>query len=552
MSVMPEMEDGGGDRYEGMGAEELAALNDVDDAPDVLRWVPPGPVSQRFYLDDTARIVALMGPVGGGKTSTVIMKRLRMASLMPPDADGWRRDLVVVIRNTYRSAAKSTMVTWQEWLPKTFPGSTWTGGDDRPITHVIRGRLQDGTRFEATTEVIGLNGNHIEAVMRGKAFSSAWINEAADLPREVLPYVQQRLGRFPRKDALQGREPFRQLLMDLNAPDNDHWLRDVLVDNRPPGLAFYQQPPGLLRLGDGAARRYAPNPAAENVSRLPAGYYDEMAAREEDWYIRRFVMNEWGYSRDGLPVYADYFDERVHVAKSPLTPDRSRPVLAGVDGSTAGLRPAAVLFQLMGDGGIRIYSEVIPGQGYGAARFGELMQAALAERFIGCPALHVWADPASQYGADREGGQLSFCDILGMILGVPVQIPFNGSNEVGARLQAVKNELKPGGLRPPLLIDPSCRMLIRGFASNYRFRRRPVNSSQPWDVMPDKTTPSADVHDALQYGIGGVRGLRGVIAEAGGGWGRGAAGWQSQTRPGRSDSPWARRGTARDFDVFRL
>jgi hypothetical protein len=541
---------GGDDRFEGMTAEEMAQLHEVDAAPDVTTWVPPGPVSRAFFNDDVSRILPFMGPVGGGKTSTCIMKRLRMASLMPPDSEGWRRDYLVVIRDTYRSAAKSTLVSWQDWLPKTLAGSTWTGGDDRPVTHVVRGALPDGSKFEATTEVVGLNGNRVEAVMRGKQFSSAWINEASDQPRDVLSYVMQRLGRFPKKSSLNGKEPFAQLIMDFNAPDNDHWLKEVCLEKPLPGLTFYAQPAAMLRHGQGDDRRYVINPIAENIKALPSNYYQNMCATEEDWYIRRFVMNEWGYSRDGLPVYAEYFDEKLHVARAPLRPDLSRPVMIGMDGSTAGLRPAAVLAQQTGEGGLRVLREIVPGQGYGAARFAELVAAEIGSSFAGVPGVAAWSDPAAQYGGDREGGQLSFCDIVGMILGVPVQIPFNGSNEIGLRLQAVKNELRPGGLRPALMIDPSCRMLIRGFASNYRFKKRPPNSATPWDVVPDKSTPSADVHDALQYLVGGLRGMRGVMNQAAGGW-SGGAGWASQQKD-RPKGPWGRAGTARDFDVTKI
>jgi hypothetical protein len=338
--------------------------------------------------------------------------------------------------------------------------------------------------------------------------------------------------------------------MDFNAPDNDHWLKEVCLEKPLPGLTFYAQPAAMLRHGQGDDRRYVINPMAENIKALPSNYYQNMCATEEDWYIRRFVMNEWGYSRDGLPVYADYFDEKLHVARAPLRPDLSRPVMIGMDGSTAGLRPAAVLAQQTGEGGLRVLREIVPGQGYGAARFAELVAAEIGSSFAGVPGVAAWSDPAAQYGGDREGGQLSFCDIVGMILGVPVQIPFNGSNEIGLRLQAVKNELRPGGLRPALMIDPSCRMLIRGFASNYRFKKRPPNSATPWDVVPDKSTPSADVHDALQYLVGGLRGMRGVMNQAAGGW-SGGAGWASQQKD-RPKGPWGRAGTARDFDVTKI
>lgn len=534
------------DRYSGKSDGEVAALHEVEDDLDVANWVPPGPVSRGYYNDDTSRFCLVMGPVGSGKTSTCVMKRIRMASLMPPNAEGWRRDYLIVVRDTYRSAAKSTLISWQEWFPKNFPGSTWTGGDDRPVTHVLRGVLRDGSKFEAVTEVVGLNGNRIEAVMRGKNFSSAWMNEMTDLPRDAVTYLSQRLGRFPSMKDLNGQQPFSQLIGDFNAPDTDHWLKDMCIDKPLPGLTLHQLPPAMLRAGE---KQYRVNPLAENVKALPQGYYERMCETEEDWYIRRFVMNEWGYSRDGLPVYADYFDERAHVARTNLLPEPGLPAMIGIDGSTAGLRPAAVIFQLHGDGGIRVTDEFVPGQGYGASRFFEGLKALLDSRYRLCPRLMAWTDPASQYGGDREGGQLSFADIGTLMLGIPLMIPFNGSNEIGLRTQAVKNELKPGGLRPPLLVSPHCKFVIRGFASGYRFKKKPPNSAVPYELLPDKASVYSDPHDALQYGIGGLRGTRSVVGEAAGGWQAGAkaTGWSSQQGGG---SPWA--GRKNDFDVTRM
>jgi hypothetical protein len=69
-------------------------------------------------------------------------------------------------------------------------------------------------------------------------------------------------------------------------------------------------------------------------------------------------------------------------------------------------------------------------------------------------------------------------------------------------------------------------------------------------VVPDKSTPSADVHDALQYLTGGLRGTRGVITQAAGGWSASGSGWASQQQAGKGTGPWNRRKN--DFDVTKI
>jgi hypothetical protein len=69
-------------------------------------------------------------------------------------------------------------------------------------------------------------------------------------------------------------------------------------------------------------------------------------------------------------------------------------------------------------------------------------------------------------------------------------------------------------------------------------------------VVPDKSTPAADVHDALQYLIGGLRGTRGVVNQAAGGWSAAGSGWSSQQTQAKGRTPWATRRN--DFDVTKI
>lgn len=531
------------DRYDGLSDAELAAEHEIEDEWDTTTFVPPGPVGREF-LNDPMISSFIMGPVGGGKTVVCAMKRILAATMMPPTRDGWRKCRWAVVRDTYRAAQKSVLQSWQQWFHKDYPGSTWTGGDDRPAVHTLRFQMEDGTKLEAVTEFIGLNGNRIESVLRGQEFSGGWLNEVDTLDAAAISYMEnQRIGRYPAKRELaEGAQRHKQLIGDFNAPDRDNYLFALLEENPNPLRRLHKQPAGLVRVAPG---KYIPNPMAENMAALDADYYLNIAAREEDWYIRRFVMNEFGYSRAGLPVHNDYFDDAIHVARDVIAPNPRMPLIIGLDGSTAGLRPAAVFMQPTGEGSLDVVEEVVPGQGYGASRFAELVLAQLQSNFRRVPDILAWSDPASQYGGDKEGGQLAWLDIVSNIIGVPIQVPFGGSNEISLRLEAVRAELRPGGKRPPMRISPNCVMIVRGFASGYRYKKLPPTARTKFDVLPEKNEYS-DPLDALGYGIGGYRGHRGVIkaatsnAYAGD---RDRKGWLGQ---GQDKSPWRRPRAAFD------
>jgi hypothetical protein len=273
---------------------------EIDQDFDPYNYVPPGPVARRF-LASTKLTAFIMGPVGGGKTVTSAMKRIQGPALyMPACLDGVIRDRVVVVRDTFRRAEKTVLASWLQWFPRTYPGSSWTGGNDRPATHTLRFANQRGQKIELLTEFLGLNGVDIGELLRGYEFSGAWGNEPDTLPKEALPYLEQRTGRYPARKLLPpGARRFRQVIGDFNAPDVDNWTYEALVERVSDNRELFIQPGGL-------------DPDAENLDNLEPGYYEQMAEDNEDWYVQRFVHNRFGYTRSGKPVY-DTFNERVHV-----------------------------------------------------------------------------------------------------------------------------------------------------------------------------------------------------------------------------------------------
>ncbi|MCJ8143823.1 hypothetical protein MKI84_12940 [Ancylobacter sp. A5.8] len=479
----------------------LVADLEQDDDFDPFRYRPPGPVSQSFLNNQRDLTQFLMGPVGGGKTTTCAFKRVLAATLMPPDKKGLRRSRWVVVRTSFRDADRTVLKSWQQWFPKTYPGSSWQGGNDRPVTHVLRWRMLDGTTVEAETIFIGLGEHRISEVLRGLEISGAWLNEADTLGDDALAAVEQRVGRYPaRVDLADPSLPrHRQVIGDLNAPDEDNWVHSTFMENAKPNRVLYAQPSGR-------------HPDAENLGNLEAGYYENMVETQEDWFVRRFVDNLFGYSRDGKPVFPS-FDRARHVAARDIAPDPGLLTLIGLD---AGLHPAAMIGQVTPRGQIRITDELYLGHGYGADRFGEALLDLLDRR--GYPArsssaYRAWADPASQYGADREGGELAWYEAISAVLGIAVQIPI--SNELSLRIGAVSQELRHSfdDGSPRLIVSPHCKMTIRALSSAYRYKKR---IDGQYDPVPEKNAASHPM-DGLQYLVLGYRGRAGVVREAGAG-----------------------------------
>ncbi|TPW33234.1 hypothetical protein FJU08_01325 [Martelella alba] len=534
-------------------AEEraLVARYEIDEKFNPFSYTPPGPVAQAFILSNLPTAV-IMGPLGGGKTTACTFKRIYEATQAPiawHPADGkpTRMCRWIVLRDTFRSAEKTVLESWKQWFPKGYPGSSWAGGNDRPVTHTLRFMGSDGIRIEAITEFAGLGENSIETMMKGREYSGGWLNETDTHADGSIDDMEQRVGRYPSAaillsvDELEdlGRKLGHRLVSgqrksvvigDMNAPTIDNWTYRVLVKLKTPDRHLFEQPSG--RADD-----------AENRYNLEPDYYDRIVRNQEDWFIRRMVDNKFGYSRAGKPVY-DGFDRPRHVARSRIIVDPRLALGIGVDISMNTLNPAAVFGQVHAPGRIMAVRELYLGHGVGAARFGEAMLQCLSEHFSNASKVRLWVDPAAEYGADREGGQLTAMETLSVILGIPVLIPAGGSNELGMRLDAVKTELR-GYIEPNthLQIDPEgCPLLLEGFEGKYRYKRKPEKASTDYEEQPEKTHPWSDLQDGLQYLILGFRGRAGII--------RGAAdkdrepknsgAWSSQKRS--SSTPWGQQG----------
>ncbi|MCC4243415.1 type VI secretion system membrane subunit TssM [Stappia indica] len=521
----------GAKEFRRVGEEEirrLALKYDLTGDFDPFGYVPPGPVAQLFILDETPTVI-IMGPLGGGKTTACAFKRIYAATLAPiarhpEDGRPTRMCRWLVLRDTFRSAEKTVLESWKQWFPKGFPGSSWAGGNDRPVTHTLRFIGRDGVRIEAITEFAGLNDSDIETLMKGREYSGVWLNELDTHAEGALDDAEQRVGRYPKKDLLLDPDARRLkfVIGDMNAPTLDNWTYKVLVAKRGPDRAFHQQPSGR-------------SPDAENRFSLEPDYYDRIVRNQDEAFVRRMVDNEFGYSRAGKPVF-ETFNRRVHVSSHEIGFNSSNDLLVGIDISMNTLNPAAVFGQVQAPGRIAAIDELYLGHGVGAARFGEALNQRLQDRYAGARNVRLYVDPAAEYGADREGGQLAAMETIALICGLPTLIPGNGSNELGLRLDAVKAELR-GYLEAGttlLICQQRCPLLVEGMEGKYRYKRRNERASTEYEEVPEKTHPWADIVDALQYLILGVRGRTAAMRAAAGlpGKGQGSGPWGKGRRTG--------------------
>ena len=455
-----------------------------------LNWNSPGPVATSVF-NDWRPVVADMGPIGCGKTTTMAMKMVVAATRQRRSKmQGTRLFKLCVVAPDYRRLWKNLIPSWLERLPKHDPvnGVIWKGGEGEPAAHEINIALSDGSRAQLLIDFIAIGENRAEDVLRGYQPTAFWLTEADLLAPEVFQFARGRAGRYPRMDE-GGPDPWFGIVMDFNAPDIDNWIYTDLIEKAAEfaeWFGFHRQPSGFAA-------------DAENRQNLPPGYYDNQAKGQPDWYVRRMIRNDFGYSRAGKPVYEEFSEGR-HSTREILKPLPGISLRIGMD---AGLTPAASIAQHLPNGQRRVLACVITdeSESVGMERFGERLNRLLAD-----PLFSGWdrkqiiarADPSAAYGADKQGGERTWIEAVSHVTGIAVR-PAR-TNNLLARLEAVRKPMTRdvGADIPGFLISghPSCKKLIRAYASDYRYRR--LQGVGGFTDVPDKNHAS-HIADADQY-----------------------------------------------------
>lgn len=507
------------DALSGMSAKEAIETLSGDfaqgkldlDAPEF-----PGPIAEAAYWDDSS-VVGLQGPVGSGKTTTLLKSRLRRAMSMPRSViDGVRHYKLLVIRATYRQLWSTTIPDFLSVYPKEL--GDWAGGKGGPVT--FRMLFDDGQgEIEFIVEFMAF-GDDIQGGLRGYQATDIWMHEMDTNPIDVILNAITRMNRHPGKAHFKGYPPefidYGQLVGDFNAPAPGSWAIDLFHDEekRDDTLQILngQMPEGARKISITFHRQpgYG-EPGCENLQNLGPSYYPTQIAtmtllgRSDQ--IDRLVRNKIVHLRAGTPVFLREFRRRIHVSDTPLAIWPGIPLSIGLD---QGLKGAAIIGQkkVEGTGRFRrvrwqILAELhFPKESLLARVFGTRLADLLADpRFGGLRVGDAWGDMAGEHGASAAADENdTWNKLVSRSAGFRVRPQRIGTNRISPRLEAVRAVLEAPIVagEPGLIIDPSCTFLIAGFEARYVWEDD-VTKTGDKRKIPNKELTEANVMDALQY-----------------------------------------------------
>ncbi len=429
----------------------------------IVTYTPSATVAK--MLCSTAKVTGIVGPVGSAKSVGCIMFMMKKAAEQPPGKDGIRRSRWAIARNTQAQLRDTSWKTFKEWFP------VGVAGEWKEQAQEYRFRAGDveadfiGRALDTPSDV----GRLLSLDITG-----AWINEAREIPQEILEGILGRCGRYNPERFIQEQRGWSGLVWDTNPPEEGSFWHDK-IENPPPTWNVFRQPGGR-------------DPKAENIENLPKGYYEDLVENNSEEWVRVYVDCHYGLGNAGKPVWRD-FKRSIHVAPEVLRlPDNiSEPFL--VVGMDFGLTPAAVIGYQTPTGQIQIVNECWSDD-MGVTRFVDLKLKPVLRRYPGADSL-VIGDPA---GRNRTMNDEKSCfDILKQ---ARVQAQAASTNALVPRLGAVENLLtRTIDGQPGLLISPNCTHLIAALNGGYRYaakRNGAISDS------PDKNIHS-HISDALQY-----------------------------------------------------
>lgn len=409
----------------------------------------------------------ILGPIGSGKTTGVLMKILTLAHQQEPNANGERKTRWGVVRNTKPQLKDSVLKTVFDWLPPDGRRIVWKEQD---ATLELKLPLPDGTTVKAELLFRALDDERDARRLLSVEYTGVWFSEFREIPLQLRTDALSRTGRYPSKN--DGGCTWHGLLGESNMPVmGSDWHQYIEVD-RPERLTVFKQPSGL-------------SPFVENIENLPDGYYENLLEGATERWIQAHVKCEYPDSLDGKVVYSGSFIRTRHVAKVEMRPIPGTVVLMGVD---QGRQPAAAFGQLTPRGQLLLLGEVYAAD-MGMEKFAaEYLRPYVVQRFGSLPILAV-ADPAAF--SRNDVNDTTPADILRKAGFRVIPAP---TNAIDRRLEAVeKFMLRADGLQ---ICPVHCPKIIAGMASEYRFRTKQNGDAEE---KPEKKHPISDLQDGVQY-----------------------------------------------------
>lgn len=431
----------------------------------MTRRYEPSPTIGSFMLCED-RLQFLFGPLGGGKTTGVLMKLLNLAHAQRPNPNGVRKTRWAVVRNTRAQLRDSVLKTVFEWLPPNGKTIKW---QDTNMDMLLDIPLPDGTRVNCELMFRALDDERDARRLLSVEFTGGWLSEFREIPHSLLVDLLSRTGRYPAVS--EGGADWYGVFGESNmCTKGSDWYSYLMV-NRPANCTVFIQPSAL-------------SPEAENMKFLKPDYYTMLLHGKAENWIQAHVKSEFPDSLDGKAVWGASYSYERHVAKEVLVPMGLSPIIIGVD---QGRSPAAVATQMSPSNRLNVLRETYA-SGMGMDRFAaEYIRPMCTMYFPGLPILCV-LDPAGC--AKSQVNDHSPKDVLEEAGFRVIEAP---TNNLSRRLGAVERLLM---LANGILISPVCRTLIAAVSSDYKFKTK---KNGDLEDEPEKKHPISDVADGIQY-----------------------------------------------------
>lgn len=442
-----------------------------------------------------AFVQIIRGPVGSAKSKTCNLKIFAISSAQKPGRDGIRRTRWIVVRNTYAELITTTLNTWKETFPEDVYGRIIMS---KPIFQ----RLRAGD-VEMEVYFLALDKDDDVKKLRSLEATGFYINELQFIGKTLFDEMTSRAGRYP--SMVNGGPTWFGVIADMNAPDEDHfiplmtgeveWPENMPEDERaslawPHDWDYFMQPPGLLEIfgPDGKTiEAYRPNPAAENVRYLPAGYYMNQIKGKTRAWIRSRVLNKIALVIDGDPVWP-WFRREVYVAGRVLDPIKGHDLYVVAD---FGRRPAVLISQNINNRVVILEEMQVFNES--AVTFAPKVKRHLEQRYPGFK-VRFFGDPK---GADKMQNDERTAYDIWKANGMPMRPAPVKQNLIQTRIEAVDHlgaSMYDG--KPRLLISPNCRTLIIAMEGRYCFEKKKSGGEARTEPKKDRYS---DLADCLQY-----------------------------------------------------
>lgn len=437
------------------------------------------------YIKNNSFVSLIVGPIGSGKTLGSIIKWQKLIHEQQPSQDGIRYTRTVVVRNTYAELKDTTIKSFIGWF-----------GDLLKMNWGNLTALYQHGDVHAEILFRSLDKPDDMKKLLSLEITYAYLNELRELPREALDNVTSRLGRYPAVSSGVGATT-PQAWADSNACDNEHWMYQKFMINRPDNHELFLQPPAILEDGE-------VNPQAENLNNLPYEYYRGfLKGKPKDW-IDVMIRVKFIPLSHGKPVYPEYND-RFHCVeeKDIAPPNKDIPLVIGGDN---GRTSAILIGQVDKLGRLVVFDELISND-LGSAEFGEIVANHLKTNYDGFKH-EIYLDPAA-----NSRTQLDDRTQVMVWRNAGLSVRTASTNKPSVVIEAVKKKLNTiiQGY-PSLVISSKCSHLRKALNGSYQYKRINV-SGERYAEAPDKNSYS-HVADALAYLVDGIGGTRELVSSS--------------------------------------